>query len=181
VQEDPNGSLNHLTQYTYDGRDELKGVTQGVQSRTFTYDALKRLTSANNPESGMINYSSYDMLGNLLTKSDPNSVTVTYLYDALSRIHVEKLHGEHKGRGHAPRRLQLRWSRRSRLSADQLSDRTPQLGDGHRFSAATFQTTYDCYDVFGQVTQNTQTTAGQSFPFTGRAARRDTPTIWRAG
>ena len=75
---------------TYDYLNNLTGVTQGSQSRSFTYDALARLTSATNPESGTINYG-YDNNGNLTSKTDPRTTgsanwTTTIAYDALNRV-----------------------------------------------------------------------------------------------
>src|SRR5690606_35627002 len=52
-------SPNQATYYTYDVLNNLKTVNQGVQTRTFSYDSLSRLTQAVNPESSTINYS-YD-------------------------------------------------------------------------------------------------------------------------
>ena len=66
--EDPNG-LAYTTTYAFDPLDDLKSVTQGGQTRSFVYDALKRLTSATNPETGTISYT-YDNGSNLLTKTD---------------------------------------------------------------------------------------------------------------
>lgn len=100
--------LNYETDYAYDGFSNLISVMQkgGASSgswrtRSFTYDALQRLTSANNPESGTINYS-YVLAHNALCAGDssavctktaplPNqtgssSVTTTYTYDALNRL-----------------------------------------------------------------------------------------------
>jgi RHS repeat-associated protein len=85
VIEDPAG-LNYLTTYTYDVLDDLTGVNQNGQTRSFVYDSLKRLTSATNPESGTTLYSLYDGNGNLLTKTDARGVTTHYTYDALNRI-----------------------------------------------------------------------------------------------
>lgn len=68
VYEDPAG-LNYLTSYSYDGLDSLVTVNQGVQTRTFVYDSLKRLSTATNPESGTISYQ-YDNNGNLTQKTD---------------------------------------------------------------------------------------------------------------
>src|SRR6266446_8457351 len=64
---------------------------RGTQTRTFVYDSLKQLSSATNPESGMVSYQ-YDNNGNLAQKTDPRPladnqthVTITYNYDALNR------------------------------------------------------------------------------------------------
>ena len=86
VIEDPN-MLAHSTTYGYDALDDLTGVTQGAQTRTFLYDGLKRLKQAFNPESGTITYG-YDNNSNLLTKTDSRgpAVTATYSYDALNRV-----------------------------------------------------------------------------------------------
>ena len=77
-------SPNQSTSYSYDALGNLTTVLQGVQTRTFVYSSLKRLTSATNPESGLISYQ-YDNNGNLLTKTDARSITVTFAYDALNR------------------------------------------------------------------------------------------------
>jgi RHS repeat-associated protein len=80
------------TSYTYDVLGNLTQVSQGVQTRTFTYSSLSRLTSATNPEShnqqGVpvpITYQ-YDANGNLTLKTDSRGVTTTYIYDALNRV-----------------------------------------------------------------------------------------------
>jgi RHS repeat-associated protein len=72
------------THYSYDVLGNLVQVTQGQQTRTFTYSSLSRLLSAANPESGLVSYA-YDPGGNLLTKTDARGVTVSYAYDALGR------------------------------------------------------------------------------------------------
>jgi YD repeat-containing protein len=74
------------TSYSYDALDDLKTVMQGGQTRSFSYDSLKRLTSATNPESGTVNYTSYDGNGNLLSKTDARGMTTNYVYDALNRL-----------------------------------------------------------------------------------------------
>jgi RHS repeat-associated protein len=77
-------SPNQATSYTYSILDDLTGVTQGSQTRTFAYDSLKRLTSATNPESGTITYA-YDSNGNMTGKTDARSVTTTIAYDDVNR------------------------------------------------------------------------------------------------
>lgn len=48
-------------------------MNQGVQTRNFAYNSLSRLVSAQNPESGTIQYS-YDANGNLTQKTDARGV-----------------------------------------------------------------------------------------------------------
>jgi len=107
VFEDPAG-VNYETDYQYDTLDNLicaaqKGTNTGTFSncastptswrpRSFNYDALSRLTSSTNPESGTTSYT-YDNNGNVLTKTSPKpnqtgalTVTATYAYDALNRL-----------------------------------------------------------------------------------------------
>src|SRR5205085_12558355 len=81
--EDPSG-LNYQTSYNYDTLDDLITVSQGVQTRTFVYDSLKRLSSAGNPESGTVTYA-YDNNSNLTSRVDARSITTTVSYDALNR------------------------------------------------------------------------------------------------
>src|SRR5690606_4124080 len=73
------------TTYDYDILSNLKTVSQGVQTRTFSYSSLSRLPSATNPESGTISYS-YDLNGNLTQKDDARGVRTSYVYDALNRV-----------------------------------------------------------------------------------------------
>jgi YD repeat-containing protein len=49
VTEDP-GGLGYLTTYGYDARGNLRSVSQGAQTRSFTYDSLGRLKTAGMPE-----------------------------------------------------------------------------------------------------------------------------------
>lgn len=81
------------TDYAYDMLNNLLSVTQwggasgtpGGRLRGFQYDGPSRLTSATNPENGIIGYT-YDANGNVATKTDARSVQVTYSYDALNRL-----------------------------------------------------------------------------------------------
>lgn len=100
VFEDPAG-LNYETDYTYNALGVLLTVNQkGTaptdstqwRTRTFTYDSLARLLSANNPESGTVQYT-YDGNGNVTSKVAPQpnqtgslTVTTNYQYDALNRL-----------------------------------------------------------------------------------------------
>jgi YD repeat-containing protein len=84
IYEDPNG-LNYLTSYEYDVLDNLITVTQGTQTRTFTYDSLSRLLTAVNPESGTVSYQ-YDENENLLVKTEAREVSTHFAYDSLNRV-----------------------------------------------------------------------------------------------
>jgi YD repeat-containing protein len=46
---------------------------------------VNRLTSATKPRSGTTSYT-YDADGNVLSKADARSITITYAYDALNRV-----------------------------------------------------------------------------------------------
>ncbi len=63
VIEDPFGA-NYTTTYEYDGHDNLASVTQGTQTRTFTYNWRNQLITATNPEySGAIGKICYGTIG----------------------------------------------------------------------------------------------------------------------
>lgn len=73
------------TSYTYDPAGNLLTVTQGGQTRSFTYSSLSRQLTSSNPENGTVSYQ-YDNNGNLKVKTDARPVTITYGdYDALNR------------------------------------------------------------------------------------------------
>ena len=77
-------TLTQQTSYAYNVFDALTGVTQGVQTRAYVYDALGRLTDSTTPESGhfQFQYNSY----NLMTqRTDARGVITTYGYDTLNR------------------------------------------------------------------------------------------------
>jgi RHS repeat-associated protein len=100
VWEDPAG-LNYETDYQYDVLGNLLRVDQKGsaptdssqwRTRLFTYNSLSQLLTATNPESGTITYL-YDNDGELLQKTSPApnqtgslTQTISYCYDALHRI-----------------------------------------------------------------------------------------------
>jgi RHS repeat-associated protein len=110
VLEDPSG-VNYETDYGYDALGNLlcvgqKGTNTGTfsgcssipagwQARTYAWDAMSRLTSETNPESGTVTYR-YDAsghTGDLTSRVAPapnqtgsGTVTTTYGYDLLHRL-----------------------------------------------------------------------------------------------
>jgi RHS repeat-associated protein len=92
VTEDPSG-LGYQTTYGYDAPNDLTGVTQGNQTRSFQYDALGRLTQSSTPEAGTVNYT-YDSdstcgtssVGDLVKRVDARGIRTCYAYDAVHRL-----------------------------------------------------------------------------------------------
>jgi RHS repeat-associated protein len=110
---EPNGNTYQnstiKTDYAYNAMDDLTTVIQhGIsgetaRSRSFSYDALSRLTLSVNPESGPTCYGNnvqtsqngivqvqcqpdYDNNGNLHSKTDSRGVVTHYIYDNLNRL-----------------------------------------------------------------------------------------------
>ena len=137
-------------------------------SRCFAYDSLKRLQSAQNPESGTVTYT-YDSNGNLIGKQDadlnltcfgdaPASGTVcpwttgtgTRAYDGLNR----------------PQKKAYKVVAPTAPTSD-VTYTYDHTGDtkGTLYSVTSgTQSTVYTHDLLGRVTGSTQTTAGQPFP-----------------
>ena len=73
------------TSYAYDVFDNLTTVTQGSQTRTFTYDSLSRLRATVNPESGTTGQQ-YDDNSNLIVKTDARGASAHFAYDSVNRL-----------------------------------------------------------------------------------------------
>jgi RHS repeat-associated protein len=86
------------TKYTYDALGNLLTVTQNAQpggsaqTRAYQYDAMSRLTSETNAETGTSNYT-YDTdstcspsSGDLVKRTDAVGNTICYAYDAIHRV-----------------------------------------------------------------------------------------------
>ncbi len=144
VQENPSG-LNYTSIYAYDPLDDLVQVSKTGQVRTFSYDGLKRLLSAFNPESGTIQYQ-YDGNGNLTYRADALLRSTTSAYDALNRI-KSKTYGD----GLTP-------------NVTYYYDTAP-LGIGRLASvySSVSVTGYGSYDSMGRVLTSSQQTNGQAY------------------
>ena len=98
--------LNLETDYIFDALNDLTNVNQigapgeTPRTRSFTYDWLSRLVTAQNPESGLTCYGTwsggsvgsgvcqngYDAKGNLVAKTDARGLIVSMKYDSLDRL-----------------------------------------------------------------------------------------------
>lgn len=81
----PSLAAPHVTSYAYNVLDALTQVTQGAQSRTYSYDDLGRLTSATTPEAGTVNYQ-YNAFDLVTRRFDARGVVTDYGYDGLNRL-----------------------------------------------------------------------------------------------
>lgn len=136
------------TNYAWDAKGNLTQIIQGGQTRTFGYDAVNRLTSAVNPESGGFAFV-YDANGNLTTKTDARGISTTFSYDRLNRVKLK----DH---------------------SDTTPDVTyyydnPQVlnsrGRLTRVFSLISETNYTAYDPDGRVTGSYQMTGGVFAPF----------------
>lgn len=163
------GSPNQLTSYTYDALGNLITVqqigtnaeqcggttTSCTQNRSFVYDSLSRLKSANNPESGLIQYT-YDNNNNLLTKTDARTITTTYTYDALNRVTF---------RDYSDSTYDVIYTYDNLLNAKGRLLKVVNGLSSNGVIANPFSITeYQQFDQMGRVTQSQQTTDGAAYP-----------------
>src|SRR6185295_8048930 len=86
TEQDPaTGVLSLATTYSYDTLDNLTGVNQGGQTRSFAYDSLGRMTSQSTPEGGAMSFA-YTDFDAVLKRTDARNVETHYHYDALNRL-----------------------------------------------------------------------------------------------
>ena len=153
------GSPNQATSYSYSALDNLTGVTQGSQTRTFAYDSLSRLTSAANPESGTIAYT-YDNNGNLTQRTDARGVVTAYTYDRLDRLTRRSYSytGSETAVSLETTQVDYVYDRCGSYSEGRLCSVTAKKG-----TTDVSRTAYNRYDALGRVLESTQTTGGTSY------------------
>jgi RHS repeat-associated protein len=164
VVEDPS-QLNYVTNYSYDALDSLTLVNQGVQTRTFVYDSLKRLSSASNPESGTITYQ-YDNGGNLLVKTDARNVSAHYSYDALGRVTRRWYNSSSSQTATANNSPAL--PAQIGASDEATYNYDPAIANGKgrlaSVSSSASSYTYNVYDAMGRPKNGTQSIGSQNYP-----------------
>lgn len=147
----PNTSIAHgfKTQYNFDTLNNLTTVSQGVQTRAFTYSSLSRLLSATNPESGTISYG-YDPNGNLTSKVDARNIATSYVYDALNRVTQRNYTNEPSG-SETPNVVYT------------YKTTAPGFGNLIKVESSVSTTEYTSFDILGRVTAHKQTTDGTEY------------------
>ena len=81
------------TTYVYDVNGKLTSVAQGVQTRTFGYDASGLVRSEATPEKGVVSYDSIGSLGNVRQETQPGGLILTRKYDFAGRLTEEDAAG----------------------------------------------------------------------------------------
>lgn len=79
-----NNSLTVQTSYSYTVLGSVGTVTQGSQTRSFSFDGMGRLTSETMPEAGTIGYQ-YNTFDLMTQRTDARGVITNYSYDAINR------------------------------------------------------------------------------------------------
>ncbi len=84
-------------------------LSQLIQTREFSYDHLGRLRSANNPESGTVEYTRYDAAGNILEKIESDGTRFTMDYDDAGRLLTVMSELQDPNGGYLPARFLARY------------------------------------------------------------------------
>jgi RHS repeat-associated protein len=162
-------AAGYRTSYSYDALDDLTQVTQRVgtggtlQSRPFSYDGLKRLTSATNPESGAVSYQ-YDANSNLTQKLDGRGITASYAYDGLNRL-TSRSYSNDPQTGQSTPAVFYSYDTQSLPAGAPSYTLTNPIG---RLVALTYgggsSGSYLNYDEMGRVSLSVQQTDGLNYP-----------------
>ncbi len=108
---------NFTTSFTHTSRNQLKSVTRGTGTSTFSYDPAGRLTGKSYPNGVITSYAydannrltsqqavkdgqtlqsfsqAYDPAGNITSLTEDGALTTSYSYDPLSRLTSENIGG----------------------------------------------------------------------------------------
>ncbi|MBK8150717.1 MAG: RHS repeat protein [Acidobacteria bacterium] len=145
-------ALNNLLQVQQNGTTAEQCGTSAVpcfQTRSFVYDSLSRLLSAQNPESGTISYA-YDPNGNLASKTDARLITTSFTYDALNRVTSRNYSNEPSDRAPTPNVVYVYDDPAVPYSKYKLT----------KVSSSVSETHYLAFDAAGRVLSSKQLTDG---------------------
>lgn len=178
VIEAPNSAAPLVSDYVYDGSNQLRKVTQqsaelGVtQARYFKYDLLGRLTRVKHPESdsnaaydeaddvsGHGSWSMklvYDAGDNLKEQWDARGVKVTHEYDAYDRL-TKRIYATPAGVADTPT-VSYFYDGAGVPGGIQNS-----RGSRTKVQSSVSTTTADVFDVMGRIKQTTQTVEGNAY------------------
>ncbi len=147
----PSVTHAYKTSYSYDTLNNLTTVNQGQQTRTFSYNSLSRLLSANNPESGLISYV-YDVSGNLTKKTDARGIETNYVYDNINRV-TQRSYNAPIGQPTTPTVDYTYYNSSIPYSKGRLTKVTSSVST----------TEYTEYDIMGRLTKHKQSTDGETY------------------
>jgi RHS repeat-associated protein len=169
-----NGSLpTYTTTYGYDLLDDLTSVAQTdptanlyTISRSFTYDSLKRLVVANNPESGRMQYE-YDQSGNLTTKIDGVRTVNFAAYDGMNRIVGKSYTPVSSSTPSTPTVYYYYGDGSTYPSATNCNGlgRLTAVVSGTAGTAGSAVNQYPCFDTMGRVASSSQTIGTNTAPY----------------
>ncbi len=149
-------SLTQETDLAYSTTDDLKTVTQGVQTRNYTYDDLGRLLTAKIPETNQVATSyAYNSFNLVSQRTDARGVVATYSYDNLNRATQVSYNVGTTG---VPATPTVSMSYDEGGSAANALGRLTTLTDGTGTEKYT-------YNNLGLMTQLTKTVSGTQYPF----------------
>ena len=133
---------------SYDAMGDLLQVTQGQQTRTYQYDSLRHMTSACVPErNNQCSMYTYKDFGGLATNADPRSITTTYSYDTLNRLHTVT---------YSDSTPTVTYTYGAAGAGNNAAGRLTNISNSSAAEAYT-------YDKVGRVTQCVKTIGGQSY------------------
>ncbi|MCW5963219.1 MAG: RHS repeat-associated core domain-containing protein [Bryobacterales bacterium] len=141
---------NDETTYTYNGLDNLLTVTQGAQTRTFSYDTAGLLAQVTNPESGTFTHF-YDASGNVSQTNLPQGGSVTYTYDLIER----RTFSDYSD-ANTPD-VTLTWDTSSKMRL--------YRSRAHTGATTVAQTTFGSYDPLGRALTSSQDIIGAASAF----------------
>jgi RHS repeat-associated protein len=148
-------SLTQETDLSYSATGDLRTVTQGLQTRNYTYDDMGRLLTAKTPETNQVAatyaYNSFNLVSQ---RTDARGVVTTYSYDNLNRLTQVSYNVGTTG---VPATPTVTMTYDEGGSAANAQGRLTTLTDG----TGTEQYTYN---NLGLMTQLTKTVGGTQYP-----------------